>query len=94
MSETLFRFLVQEIKLLRIICKNPRCGSVMEIPLARMADWHGVINCPACARAIQKGSDTDNYLANLAAVLLQLQKADYVDVGFSLPIAPETQAKK
>ena len=85
MSEKLFRFLVSEIAVLRVICKNPKCGAVMEVPLARMRDWTGIIKCPACEVAVQRGSEPDNYLANLADVLLKLQRTDYVDVAFTLP---------
>ncbi len=81
MSERLFSFLLSELKTMRIICKNPNCGSVLEIPLSRMQDKSGTWKCSVCCEPIQSN---ENHLAKLAQSILDVQKDKLADVGFAL----------
>jgi predicted Zn finger-like uncharacterized protein len=46
MSETLFRFLLSEMKTLRITCKN--CKAAAEAPLEKLAARDAPMRCPVC----------------------------------------------
>lgn len=89
MSEKLFRFLVSEIKSMRVICKNKDCGTVLEIPLKKLEDGRGEIQCPVCKNWLQKGG-INCHLSDLAAALDRFSKLDYVDVEFTLPDVSKT----
>jgi hypothetical protein len=50
MSETLFKFLLSEVKLVRVTCRHKmddgsECGGVVEVPIEKLAK---VIKCPVC----------------------------------------------
>ena len=86
MSERLFRFNLKELKTIRLVCKNPDCGAVLEVPIERMRGMTGIILCQACKSETTPFQRGDNLLKELADVMLKVRDAGYVDVGFSLPV--------
>lgn len=56
MSERIIRFLLSEVKTLRIICK--RCKAVVETPLESSSDALGDgLTCRFCNKPVKRGSD-------------------------------------
>lgn len=52
MSERLFKFLLSELKLIRIRCKYESCNAVVELPISDLETMPEIANCPVCKRAI------------------------------------------
>lgn len=57
MSETLFKFLLSEVRAVRITCRREfsgaPCGGTVEVPVARL---HRVKTCPVCGEDFLKDS--------------------------------------
>lgn len=84
MPETFFRFRASELTTLRVICRGPTCGAVLELPITRLLDMAEVVKCPACGGVLQHGGNHN--LVELAKALHKFAALDYVDVEFSLPV--------
>lgn len=87
MSEKLFRFLLSEIRTVRLVCQNPECGGVAEVPITRMGNTPAVNECRICSRHYFSGQlEHNNPIMKLAAAIRELQdKTTDVKIGFSLP---------
>ncbi len=83
MSEHLFRFLVGELKTLRIVCKRERCGAVTELSIAALAEKEDAIKCPGCGEPLQRALNP--YLQDLAKALSKFPTKE-IDVELSLPV--------
>jgi hypothetical protein len=92
MSETLFKFLLSEIKTIRITCERLHngqpCGGIAEIPVDRLGQE---VACPVCRNAFPVGLD-GNSLEPLQRVIKTLAalRGKIGTVEIVVP-APETK---
>ncbi len=90
MSEHVFKFLIGELKTVRIICRNDNCGAVMEVPLHRVSSrMDATVTCPACSKEIQHHRSDDKSLSEFADAILEIQKAKKFGIEFAIPIADQ-----
>ena len=87
MSKKLLAFLVSELAVVRLICKRPGCGVVVEMPVAALAGSPDPpAACPACRRDYGPFGNPGNALARLAQAVKDIQHhAANSDVEFVLP---------
>jgi hypothetical protein len=85
MSQKLFRFLIGELKSLRVICKHPGCGGIIEMPLSSVIGKNSPITCPLCDKPLQHQMP-NNHLAQLARSIEAIAMAGIADVEFLLPL--------
>jgi hypothetical protein len=95
MSESLLRFLLSELRTIRLRCKGSKdgspCGSVIELPVTRLAGFFGTQPpvCPFCGAqyGVRNMDGTyRNAFELLAAAMKDLASvADKVEVEFVLP---------
>lgn len=90
MSRRLFAFLLSELATVRVICKNPTCGGVVELPVSRLSAQHGNTICHICGANFQTHlSNEPNPFTALAVAFQQIkQHADKMDVEFVVPEPP------
>lgn len=82
MSEKLFRFLLSELKTIRIICKG--CHGIIELPPGKIAHQLAAVQCPLCR--VSFGHSENYQLAKLAEAIHELSKPDApVTVEFLIP---------
>ncbi len=104
MSETLFKFLLSKISTIRIHCRNPECGGIVEIPISKLGSTtYRVCTCPLCRKPFDDGSFLiDNMgpvsgrdlFAILAGILIRLNAIkDKVDIEFVLPDPDEEKTR-
>lgn len=94
MSETLFKFLLSKISTIRIHCRNPVCGGIVEIPIDRIGAMYRGCTCPLCHQVFDDGHCELGHLGPLngrdlfvvlAGVLARLNAIkDKVDIEFVL----------
>jgi hypothetical protein len=81
-SEKLFRFLLSELKTIRVICKNGVCGAIVEVPVDQAIKTFRNDQCPVCHKSFVPAS-----IMSLAIAIQELnQKKDEVDVEFVIPL--------
>jgi len=86
MSEHLFKFLLSELKTVRLHYKHPGCGAVIEVTADRLAKVFQEGDCPVCKLPLVpavKGAGND--FGRLADVLRAFGASQDVDVEFVLP---------
>ena len=90
MSEHLLRFLVSELKLVRVRCKGPTCGMTFEMPVKALVGRFPQSKCPLCGHMFQwKTVAEGDPLTDLAVAILRLAgDEDKVEVQFVLPESP------
>jgi hypothetical protein len=71
MPEKLFKFLLHELSVVRVVCG--RCRVVTEVPADRREPTFKHGRCPACQSPLQ--TPDDNGLVHLAATLSKLKGA-------------------
>ena len=87
MSEKLFKFLLSEITLVRVHCRNDVCGGVIEIPIEKLGTVFRNCSCPLCHRQFDQGNwHGDNLLMIFAEAVKRLNGIkDKVGLEFVLP---------
>jgi len=91
MSETVLKFLLSELATIRIVCKKPGCGKIVEMPLADLVPANQArvfLTCPFCGTGYDPTGQGVSRLHLLAVGLARVQElADQklVDVEFVLP---------
>ena len=83
MSKTLFSFLISELKIVRLICKQAKCGAVAEIPVERLSNSK-TVTCPSCQMPYEDGPD--GTLQQLGKSIRVLSSHAELDVEFVLPV--------
>jgi hypothetical protein len=103
MSEKLFKFLLSEITLLRLRCRNAVCGGVSEMPIGKVGELLKRGHCPFCNQPFHDKADwlssfnqlTTGSMSAVAifAECLKLLKAinDRVEIEFVLPDKSESE---
>lgn len=87
MSRRLLTFLLSELSVVRVICKNPACGGVVELPLANLAAKLHVPTCKLCGLEFLPAAIANPFVALGKAVQDLQRHADRCDVEFVLPDA-------
>lgn len=88
MSRRLMAFLLQELNMVRLICKSPACGAVTEMTVEQMSSRMAIPKCPVCASEfLGEGNVGPNtHLAVLAKTIRSLQHFDKsVGIEFIIP---------
>ena len=90
MSRKLFAFLLSELKTVRLICKNPKCGGVTELTVERLGTkFFDKAECPLCRAEFFGDRQVLNPLLQLARTVQEIQKRSaVVEVEFVLPADP------
>ncbi len=82
MSKKLFSFMLGELSIVRLICNQPKCGAIAEMPIARLVRAASV-KCPCCQMPYE--DENDGPLKMLGKAIHQLKQQKDVDVEFVLP---------
>lgn len=87
MSEHVFKFLVSELGVVRVVCKSPQCGAVTELPVERITSKLESGQCPVCrVDLFGLGLGVRNPLVQLADAIVHLQRyTKALEVEFVLP---------
>lgn len=83
MSKKLFSFMIGELGVIRLICKQPKCGAVAEVDVDRLSKSK-TIKCPCC-QMIYEDLETGS-LFQLGKAIRALRNNAEVDVEFVLPV--------
>lgn len=89
MSETLLRFFLSELDVVRVICGTKDCGGVYEVPLARLEGDKNKPQCPLCYRPFTYLADREQKspLHALASAIATLRAHEAIaQVQFVLPV--------
>jgi hypothetical protein len=94
MSEKLLRFLLDELNVIRLVCRA--CGAAVELPIAKLAASQRVIPCPVCngktgqAPILRDGrANQEDAFSRLANAIQDIRQMKNVDVQFVLPENPK-----
>jgi hypothetical protein len=88
MSETIFKILLSELNVVRIICRNPQCGAILELPLTELSRLLDKCQCKYCETTFRVGNaDCFTTLAQAIRGLNSIKEK--VGVEFVLPVKPE-----
>jgi hydrogenase maturation factor HypF (carbamoyltransferase family) len=84
MSEKLLKLFLDDLKSIRIVCRN--CGSAIEIPIDKLHHASAVVcpGCPPTEKTLLRSAKSDN-LARLAAALTELKMSKDFNVEFVVP---------
>lgn len=85
MSETLFKFLLSELKTVRVRCRHNGCGAVVEIPTAELGHKFGNGHCPVCQQVLQLPGDNNGFIQLAEAVKNLTGAKSNVEIEFALP---------
>ncbi len=87
MSEHLLKFLLSELDTVRILCGNPNCGAVVEVPLGRLRHTFRTYECPVCRQPFSLAGEEvgHNWLLKLQEAVEGLRQADRLKVQFVIP---------
>jgi hypothetical protein len=84
MSEKLIRFLLSELKTVRVLCQHPNCNTVVEVSVEDLPTKYQGAICPLCRNTIQ--APQYNNLVTLGTALRGLASSeDRVKVEFVIP---------
>lgn len=84
MSERLLKFLLGELKIVRLVCQKAGCGAVVEVSVERLAVALQAGQCPVC-RAAYVGVGQESLIALARALHDVTLLRDTVQVEFVLP---------
>lgn len=86
MSKHLLSFLLSELKTLRVICKQPGCGFVVEVGLERfLANQSAFVQCRFCGKEFEGSTTGSLPLAQFATAIRAMSNAaERVDLEFIL----------
>lgn len=92
MGETLYRFLLGEVRILRVRCKT--CSTVIEVELAKVELTFSTDCCPVCHRPFQPARADAAELKHLAESLQRLNAlSSTVEVELTFP-EPDAVSEK
>lgn len=84
MSETVLKFFLSELKVVRIHCKGPTCGAIIETDVAKLGAFFAKGVCPVCGAVVQPPGNPN--LEKLAQAIDGLSRqTDRLEVEFVLP---------
>lgn len=72
MTETTLRFRLSDLKTIRIVCQDSKCGTVIELTPAKMAKGMEQAQCPGCHKELTFGREADEY-QNFARAIRELE---------------------
>jgi hypothetical protein len=82
--EKIFRFKIGELLRMRILCKQPGCDGVVDVPVKNATTMRGDLRCPCCKKALMLDAKPD--VVQLAeAIQYFAEKNGMADVEFCLP---------
>jgi hypothetical protein len=100
MSEHILRILLSELIKVRIVCRNPDCGVVTELPLD-FAKIERIHKCPFCPQILLNAETREGAFAALARGLIEAMAVEGAGIEFLLPgsagepePAPEPKRRK
>lgn len=85
MSEKLIKFLLSELKTVRVHCRHKGCGAIIEIPTADLGRKFGGGHCPICQQLLQLPGDNNGFIQLAEAVKNLTGAKSNVEVEFALP---------
>lgn len=86
MSETLLKFMLDELQIVRVICRKPGCGAILESKMSDLARFFAGGRCTVCGEYLHLPNDKTNQLAALARVMGSIAASkDLFQVEFVLP---------
>jgi hypothetical protein len=88
MSEKLLKFLLTELKMVRIICKNKDCGAVVELPVDRLENSFKDFKCPLCREGIRDQTNREDPFDLLGRAIRKFNEPrvrEHIEVEFVLP---------
>jgi hypothetical protein len=87
-SKHLFAFLLSELTVVRIICRNPQCQTVVEMPVAALAN-KPIVRCQQCGEDFNPTQDSVPPINVFAEAVRRMQALNKViDLEFVLPAPP------
>ena len=95
MSERLFKFLLSELKTIRVHCQVPGCGVVIEVPVDQLDQKFGTMRCPVCQQQLYAPTERgENPFVSLASAMrLFRSDATRAQIEFVLPDGDKQPAK-
>ena len=82
-SEHVFKFLLDELNTVRVVCK---CQAVLEVPLEKLATAFPQSRCHLCGAVYDAVTGVDSNLAQLAGALAAVRRAkENFRIEFVLP---------
>ena len=87
MSETILKFLLDEMKIVRLKCRNNKCGVVIEMPVNDIDKFIIDCQCPSCRQSFRGPKDlgSPDFLEQLSKAFRGLALTNGVAVEFVLP---------
>ncbi len=88
MSEKLFRFMLSELKFVRLLCQKPDCGSVTEVSLEKLRNGAAAWTCGGCGQNYFSGAaHTESPISHFAKSIQAMQdERNGFKIEFALPI--------
>jgi len=83
MSKNLFSFMIGELKVVRLICKQNNCGAIAEIDVAKLSKRKSFA-CPCCKVSYE--DSPDGPLFRLGRAIAEIENNAELDVEFVLPV--------
>jgi hypothetical protein len=90
MSRKLLAFLIEELETIRIRCKHPDCGLIIELKVADLFAKFKIPKCPGCNKELCLPSD-NGFIALAAAARAFANNKDRVEIEFVIPEPPTTK---
>lgn len=89
MSEEILRILLEDLEIVRIVCKREDCGRVYEMPISKLTEGKHDFKCVCDAelRQFDKGRNmmADGF-ADLARAIAEIKKSQTARCEFILPV--------
>lgn len=87
MSEHILKLMLSELTTVRVHCKAPSCGGIVELPIGKLSTKYRGGECPLCKTEFVAINDIgDNPFFLLEKVALMFAKAeDKVEIEFVVP---------
>ena len=92
MSRKLLAFLLSELRIVRIMCKNKQCGAITELPISHLKSYWSNSKCKVCDFDFTPANDPKNpfYLLSEAIDRFKMVE-DRLDLEFILDDKTATQ---
>ena len=88
MSEKLLKFLLSELKIIRVRCQSQLCGAIIEVPAAKVAEMFKHLCCPICNANLlpERAVTGPNAFQQLAGAIDAFNKnANHIQIEFVIP---------
>jgi hypothetical protein len=80
MAEKQLRFRLSELKTIRVICRQPVCGAIVEIPIEALEKVFSEPRCPVCESSFAESISTLGHAIHVLSAV-----RDLVDIEFVIP---------